>query len=69
VALPIPENPDAERRPWILGSAEEEIFLSAELHDSAREIFFAHFDATFVATNIGQLASKSGKPGQSQEDL
>jgi hypothetical protein len=30
-------------------------------------MFFAHFDATFVATNTGQLASKSGKLGQSQE--
>jgi hypothetical protein len=26
-------------------------------------MFSAHFDATFVATNTGQLASKAGKPG------
>jgi len=41
----------------------KEIPLSAELRDSTRKMFSAHFDATFVATNTGQLASKAGKPG------
>ena len=39
------------------------VLLAKWILDSTRKMFSAHFDATFVATNTGQLASKAGKPG------